>query len=219
MKAMILAAGKGERMRPLTLASPKPLLEAGGKPLIVHHIERLRNAGFTDIVINTAYLGIKIQAALGMGQALGVNIQYSHEGATGLETAGGMQRARPLLGTQPFLLVNADVWTDYPFDKLPNRLEGLAHLVMVDNPEHNPSGDFSLQGALISNQGLRMLTYSGIAIIAPDLLKDAPSGTLKLAPLLRRAADESYVTGEHHKGTWDDIGTPERLMQLNARFL
>ncbi len=218
MKAMILAAGKGERMRPLTLTTPKPLLEALGKPLIVHHIERLARAGFTEIVINTAHLARRIHASLGSGETLGVRLQYSHEGTTGLETAGGIQRARPLLGAQPFLLVNADIWTDYPFAGLPNHLEGLAHLVMVDNPAHNPTGDFALEHGLIRNHGKTMLTYSGIAIIAPEILHGTPSGPAKLAPLLRKAADVGKVTGEHHAGYWDDIGTPERLMQLNEQL-
>lgn len=215
MKAMILAAGKGERMQPLTLTTPKPLLPAGGKPLIVHHIERLTGMGVTEIVINTAHLGPRIHAALGDGRALGIRIRYSHEGVSGLETAGGMRRALPLLGKEPFLLVNADVWTDFQFDHLPRAIHGLAHLVMVDNPGHNPWGDFSLENGRIENIGKRMLTYSGIAMIHPDLLVGLPSGPAKLAPLLREASERGLVSGEHHAGAWDDIGTPERLERLD----
>lgn len=215
MKAMILAAGKGERMQPLTLTTPKPLLPAGGKPLIVHHIERLARAGFTEIVINTAHLGHKIHFALGDGETLGIRIRYSHEGVCGLETAGGLRRALPLLGPSPFLLVNADVWTDFSFENLPQVIQGHAHLVMVDNPSHNTKGDFSLENGRIANTGKRMLTYSGIALIHPKLLEGLPSGAAKLAPLLRKACERGLVSGEYHAGAWDDIGTPERLERLD----
>ena len=215
MKAMILAAGKGERMLPLTRSTPKPLLIAGDKPLIAHHIERLAAAGVTDIIINTAYLGKQIHAALkdrGLGK---VTVRYSHEGEVGLETAGGIQRALPLLGQEPFILVNADVWTDYPFTRLSPELKGLAHLVMVNNPAHNPHGDFALQNDQIHNDGDNRLTFSGISVISPRLICHAEPGTLKLAPFLRRAAAEGLVSGEHYAGSWDDIGTPERLNILN----
>lgn len=218
MKAMILAAGKGERMLPLTRSTPKPLLLAGDKPLIVHHIERLAAAGITDIIINTAYLGKQIHAALkdrGLGN---VTVRYSHEGETGLETAGGIQRALPLLGREPFILVNADVWTDYPFTQLSPDLKGLAHLVMVNNPAHNPNGDFELKNAQIRNDGDNKLTFSGISVINPRLINHAGPGTLKLAPFLRHAATEGRVSGEHYQGHWDDIGTPERLDALNIRL-
>lgn len=219
MKAMILAAGKGERMLPLTLTTPKPLLPVGGIPLIVHHLRRLARAGVTEIMINTAHIGQRIHAELGDGAAFGVRIRYSHEGSTGLETAGGIRRALPLLGPAPFLLVNADVWTDYALEQLPTTLHGLAHLVLVPNPRHNPSGDFALADGCVINHGESMLTYSGIAVIDPQLLSGLPCGPAKLAPLLRAAAEKGLVSGEMHAGTWDDIGTPERLMELNQRLV
>lgn len=218
MKAMILAAGKGERMLPLTLSTPKPLLPAGGMPLIVHHMHRLARAGVTEIIINTAHIGQRIHAELGDGAALGVRIRYSHEGSLGLETAGGLRRALPLLGPAPFLLVNADVWTDYAFGQLPTTLHGLAHLVLVPNPLHNPNGDFALVDGRVTNKGSAMLTYSGIAVIHPQLLSGLPCGPAKLAPLLRNAAEEGLVSGEMYSGAWDDIGTPERLRQLDRRL-
>ncbi|MEF3192610.1 MAG: nucleotidyltransferase family protein [Halothiobacillaceae bacterium] len=218
MKAMILAAGKGERMLPLTLTTPKPLLRAGGMPLIVHHIHRLARAGVTEIIINTAHLGQRIHAELGDGTALGVRIRYSHEGSTGLETAGGIRRAMPLLGPAPFLLVNADVWTDYAFEQLPTTLDGLAHLVLVPNPPHNPDGDFNLVDGYITNTGNTMLTYAGIAVIHPRLLSGLPSGPMRLTPVLRKAAEAGLVSGEMHTGEWLDIGTPNRLRELDLRL-
>ncbi|TQV65289.1 MAG: nucleotidyltransferase family protein [Halothiobacillaceae bacterium] len=215
MKAMILAAGKGERMLPLTRSTPKPLLIAGDRPLIVHHIERLASAGVTDIIINTAHLGKQIHAALGDRWLGNVAIRYSHEAKTGLETAGGIARALPLLGEEPFILVNADVWTDYPFTKLSPDLKGVAHLVMVDNPAHNPSGDFALKNGKIHNDGESRLTFSGISVIRPRLIRNAEPGPHKLAPFLRKAASEGLVSGERHMGIWDDIGTQERLEALN----
>ncbi|MEW6444833.1 MAG: N-acetylmuramate alpha-1-phosphate uridylyltransferase MurU [Pseudomonadota bacterium] len=219
MKAMILAAGKGERMRPLTYETPKPLLSAGGKPLIVHHIEQLADSGFREIVINTAHLGAKIHATLRTGSRWGVRISYSHEGLSGLETAGGMNRALPLLGKQPFLTINADIWTDYPLEKLKFPITGLAHLVLTRNPEHNPQGDFFISpSGVIENSGEAMHTYTGIAVLSPSIFDKLPIGTAKLAPLLRNAASKEKVSGELYLGAWDDIGTPERLEALDKRL-
>jgi MurNAc alpha-1-phosphate uridylyltransferase len=220
MKAMILAAGEGRRMQPLTLSTPKPLLCVHGIPLIEHHIQRLVAAGITDIIINTAYLGAKIHAALGDGQRLGAKIRYSHEGATGLETAGGIRRAQPLLGREPFLLVNADIYTDYPYQQLLAPSHNLAHLVMVSNPPQHPRGDFRLENGLIHNPPAasstgEMLTYSGIACLNPKLFDQLPPGKHPLAPLLRTAADQDQISGEHYLGAWHDIGTSERLDALN----
>lgn len=215
MKAMILAAGKGKRMLPLTLTTPKPMLEARGKPLIVHHIDRLREAGIREIVINTAHLGHVIHARLKDGRALGVSIRYSHEGPQGLETAGGIRRARPLLGREPFILVNADIWTDFIYDSLSMDIGGLAQLVLVGNPEHNPGGDFALDGETVANAGPDKLTFAGISVISPALLDLLDAKEARLAPYLRAAADLGQVTGLRHHGEWFDIGTPERLQRLN----
>jgi len=229
MKAMILAAGEGRRMQQLTLTTPKPLLCVHGIPLIEHHIRRLVAAGITQIVINTAYLGAKIHAALGTGAHLGAKICYSHEGATGLETAGGIRRALPLLGHDPFILVNADIYTDYPFERLISTSSAPAHLVMVSNPPQHPKGDFRLEGdhehGLISNLSEparsqhtpSTLTYAGIARFHPQLFHDIPPGKHPLAPLLRQAADLGQISGEHYQGEWHDIGTPERLTALNKQ--
>lgn len=215
MRAMILAAGRGNRMRPLTDVTPKPLLQVGGKPLLVHHIEALTSAGFHDIVINVAWLGHRIVDDIGDGARFGVQIRYSDEGATGLETGGGIFRALPLLGDGPFLVVNGDVWTDYPFGRLPSRLEGLAHIVLVDNPPHNPGGDFGLAGGRVVNEAATRLTFSGIGVYRAALFDGAGDGVFPLAPLLRDAAGRGAVSGEHYRGVWDDVGTPERLKALN----
>jgi MurNAc alpha-1-phosphate uridylyltransferase len=217
MKAMILAAGKGERMRPLTETTPKPLLRVGGKRLIEYHLERLARHGFTDIVINTSWLGDQIPEALGDGSAWGLNIAYSHERPDPLETAGGIAHALHLLGPEPFLIINGDIWCDYEpqADFTPG--EQLAHLIMVNNPAHNPRGDFALQGGLILNEEGPRYTFSGIGYYQPAFFEgvatDAPA---PLAPLLRRAAGEGKISGELFDGEWLDIGTPERLAELNA---
>ncbi|MDU8358554.1 N-acetylmuramate alpha-1-phosphate uridylyltransferase MurU [Pseudomonas syringae group sp. J309-1] len=215
MKAMILAAGKGERMRPLTLHTPKPLVRAGGVPLIEYHLRALHEAGFHDVVINHAWLGQQIEDYLGDGERLGLRIAYSPEGEP-LETGGGIFRALPLLGDQPFMVVNGDVWTDYDFSALRVPMAGLAHLVLIDNPEHHPQGDFSLIDGQVrdsSDAGAR-LTYSGIAILHPKLFADCQAGAFKLAPLLRAAMEQGQVTGEHFTGHWVDVGTHERLAQV-----
>jgi MurNAc alpha-1-phosphate uridylyltransferase len=215
MKAMILAAGKGERMRPLTLHTPKPLIRAGGVPLIEYHLRALRDAGVTDVVINHAWLGQQIEDYLGDGRQLGLNIGYSPEGEP-LETGGGIFRALPLLGDEPFVIVNGDIWTDYDFQRLRKPLSGLAHLVLIDNPAHNPGGDFSLLDGQVHNQSEQgsRLTYSGIAVLHPQLFAACTDGPFKLAPLLRAAMDRGLVSGEYFDGHWVDVGTPERLAHV-----
>ena len=220
MKAMILAAGRGERMRPLTDHTPKPLLQVGGKPLIVWHLERLSDAGFRDIIINHAHLGSQIEAALGNGQRWGLSIRYSAE-MIALETAGGIANALPLLGEQPFLVVNSDVFTDVDFSKLKNALhkDKLAHLILVDNPPQHPDGDFSLDNDQLALGGARRLTFSGIAVYHPALFADVEQGhAAKLAPLLRQAISQGLASAEHYQGKWYDIGTPERLHDLNQEL-
>lgn len=218
MKAMILAAGKGERMRPLTLHTPKPLLSVGGKPLIQWHIEALAKAGFTELVINHAWLGEQIEQAFGHGERFGVQISWSPEGEP-LETGGGIFKALPLLGGQSFALVNGDVWTDLDFSQLQLQPGKLAHLVLIDNPEHKERGDFVLASGLVSNPtpDAAGLTYSGIAVIDPALFAGQQGGAFPLAPLLREAADRGLVTGSHFTGTWIDVGTPERLIDADRR--
>jgi MurNAc alpha-1-phosphate uridylyltransferase len=214
MKAMILAAGKGERLRPLTLHTPKPLVRAGGVPLIEYHLRALKSAGFTEVVINHAWLGQQIEDYLGDGQRLGLNIVYSPEGEP-LETGGGIFRALPLLGDEPFLVVNGDIWTDCDFAPLKAPIKGLAHLVLVDNPLHHPSGDFALVGGEVRDDAsLPRLTYSGIAVLHPQLFADCSAGAFKLAPLLRDAMGKGRVTGEHFTGRWVDVGTHERLAEV-----
>lgn len=219
MKAMILAAGKGERMRPLTLHTPKPLLPVAGKPLIQWHIEALGRAGLRELVINHAWLGQQIEAAFGDGSQLGIDISWSAEEQP-LETAGGILRALPLLGDKPFVLVNGDIWSDFDFAALRLPAGKLAHLVLVDNPSFKGGGDFLLDAGLIANpeehQRASALTYSGIAVLAPDLFDGLAEGPQPLAPLLRAAAQQGLVSGEYHAGRWIDVGTPERLQQANA---
>ncbi len=224
---MILAAGRGERMRPLTDHTPKPLLMAGGKPLIVWHLEKLADAGFDSVVINHAHLGEQIEAVLGNGSAFGVRIRYSHE-AQALETAGGIANALHLLDDAPFLVVNADIWTDYDFRNLlprfnamcSHRAESLAHLVMVDNPPQHNRGDFALSANTVHSDGNVLLTFSGIGIYRPALFAGmTPGQPAKLAPLLRWAMQREQVSGEYYAGRWRDIGTPERLAELNCERL
>ncbi|KQT41685.1 MULTISPECIES: N-acetylmuramate alpha-1-phosphate uridylyltransferase MurU [unclassified Methylophilus] len=215
MRAMILAAGRGARMRPLTDHTPKPLLEVGGKPLIVWHIERLAQAGITELVINHAYLGQQIEDRLGDGTQWHVYIQYSAE-QTALETAGGIAKALPLLGDESFLVVNGDVFTDIDYAATSLPVGKLAHLVMVDNPQQHAEGDFALQDGLVKQAADNRLTFSGIGVYHPDLFKSVQSGeAAKLAPLLISAMQQGLVSGQHHTGVWHDIGTPERLAQLD----
>jgi MurNAc alpha-1-phosphate uridylyltransferase len=215
MKAMILAAGRGERMRPLTDTTPKPLLRIGGQTMIERHVHALARVGITELVINYAHLGEQIEKALGDGNAYGVDIRYSPETDGALETGGGIFNALPLLGSDPFLVVNSDIWTDFAFQRLPSHPDGLAHLVMVNNPEHHTQGDFSLSGGVLSPKGPAMLTFSGIGVYRPELFSECTGGAFPLAPLLRRAMDAGQVSGEYYGGSWFDIGTPERLDAVN----
>lgn len=217
MKVMLLAAGRGERMRPLTDACPKPLLQVAGKPLIVWHLERLAGAGFRDVVINLSWLGGMIADALGDGRDFGVSIQYSREPWPALETGGGILQALPLLGAGPFLLVNGDVFTDIDFSALQLAPGDLAQLVLVPNPAHHASGDFGLdgRGRIIAAGGER-LTYSGVALLRPEFFAGAVAGRFPLLPWLLRAQEAGKLGGQRHDGLWLDIGTPERLTQLDA---
>ncbi len=227
MKAMLLAAGRGERMRPLTDTTPKPLLEINGQPLIVHLIEKLQRAGICDLVINHAWLGQQIECALGDGSRFAVNIQYSPEPAQAFETAGGIRHALALLGERPFIVCNADVWTDYDFSNLPHEPDGLAHLVLVDNPTHNPNGDFVLDAQRVhdsdgndhSHSVKRKLTFSGIGVYRHELFAGQSPGRAALAPLLRQAMRDNQVSGEHFRGQWSDVGTIERLARLREMFI
>lgn len=223
-RAMILAAGRGERMRPLTDTVPKPLLPAGGRPLVVWQIERLRAAGFTEIVINHAHLGARIEAALGDGAALGVSIRYSPE-AEALETAGGIANALPLLGEAPFLVTNGDLWSDYDYARLLPLLQAMreptlawhAHLVLVDNPPHHPQGDFALVDGLAQAQGAQRLTFAGIGLYRPRLFAGIARGAkARLAPLLVEHMARGEVTAEHFRGRWIDVGNAQRLAELDA---
>lgn len=223
MKAMILAAGRGKRMRPLTDQTPKPLLPVADKPLIVWHIERLAAAGFRELVINTGHLGEQIPSALGDGSDYGVSIAYSAEPPEAYETGGGIANALPLLlegqsDNAPFAVINGDVWTDYPFDQLPKEIDGLAHLVLIDNPPHNPNGDFALETGTVAANGETCWTFSGIGVYRPSLFKDSQPGAFPLAPLLRQAMADGQVSGEHYGGEWRDIGTPQRLAELDAEI-
>jgi MurNAc alpha-1-phosphate uridylyltransferase len=221
-KAMIFAAGRGERMRPLTDLIPKPLLEAGGKPLIVWIIEALARAGLRELVINVSHLGDRIVDALGDGQRWGVVIRYSRE-REALETAGGIATALPLLGDAPFLVVNADIHTDFDFARahtaVPQGSDALAHLVLIDNPPHHPAGDFALEAGRIANDGDRRYTFSGIGVYRPALFAGVAAGTKRqLSSVLRPQIEAGRVTGEHYAGSWWDIGAPERLAALDRRL-
>ena len=214
---MILAAGRGERMRPLTDRIPKPLLQVAGKPLIVWHIERLAAAGLRRLVINHAHLGAQIEQHLGDGSEWGVRITYSPEGQA-LETGGGIFHALPLLGDAPFLVVNGDVWCDVVFSGLALGHDDLAHLVLVDNPAHHPEGDFALREGRVSTGGDERLTYSGIGVYRAELFASCEPGAFPLAPLLREAMAVGRISGVHHRGAWLDVGTPERLMELDQQI-
>lgn len=216
---MILAAGRGERMRPLTDVTPKPLLEVGGKPLIAHHLMALKKAGFVGVIINLSHLGEQIRQTLGDGSDYGLHITYSEEGEPALETAGGIVHALPLLGEGPFLVINSDIYTDYPLAKMrAMRPAGLAHLVLVPNPAQHPEGDFALEGEQIRNDALQRHTFAGIAVYRPEFFAGLEPGARPLAPLLRAAADADQVSGEIYEGTWIDVGTPERLAALDTRL-
>ncbi len=241
MKAMILAAGRGERMRPLTDHTPKPLLKVGGKPLIVWHLENLAKAGFKDIVINHAHLGQQIEDALKDGANWGLHIKYSPE-KVALETAGGIANALHLLGSEPFLVVNGDTFTEIDFASISQHIKSdalqanihkasrgiknaRAHLVLVNNPPQHPNGDFAIDfinqnHGLLKNEGKQMLTFSGVGVYHPDLFAHVVIGQpAKLAPLLRAAIAENAATAQHYTGVWHDIGTPERLKNLDEILL
>ncbi|MEX0385439.1 N-acetylmuramate alpha-1-phosphate uridylyltransferase MurU [Spiribacter onubensis] len=219
MNAMILAAGRGERMRPLTDHCPKPLLTVGGKTLLDWHLERLAAAGFERVVINIAWLGAFIRRHLDHHAPPGLEIRLSDEGDQALETAGGIARALPLLGTEPFIVVNGDVWTDLDPASLPTAPEGLAHLVLTDNPVHHPDGDFWLAGDAVTSHGPGCrLTFTGIGCYRPELFAGVGREIAPLAPLLRRAGERRQLTGQYHGGEWHDIGTPARLAALDARL-
>ncbi len=221
MKAMILSAGRGERLRPLTDHTPKPLLRAGEHRLIEYLIIALVNAGITEIIINHAHLGQQFPAILGDGQQFGASIIYSPEQQGGLETAGGIINALPLLGDEPFLVVNGDIWTDYPFEQLNDLTLNescLAHLVLVNNPEHHPHGDFALSSGLLDQQGRDKYTFSGIAVYQPALFVNLEVQRLALKPLLLDAITKQQLQGELYEGQWSDIGTVERLQQLNEQL-
>ncbi len=216
---MILAAGRGERMRPLTDTLPKPLLHVKDKPLIVWHIEKLALAGFEEIIINIAHLGYKIPQVLGDGSQWGVKLIYSDEQEEGaLESAGGIIKALPLLGNKTFLVVNGDIWSDYEFDSGFELGDDLAHLILVPNPEHNLKGDFALKEGRVLNEGEKKYTFSGIGYYNPTLFKDESYGRQALAPLLRKAIVNNRISGALHVSEWYDIGTPQRLEELRSRF-
>lgn len=219
MKAMVLAAGRGERMRPLTDREPKPLLRVGGKRLIEYHLERLAAGGFRDVVINTAWLGDLIETALGDGARYGLSITYSHERPEALETGGGIFRALPLLGSSPFLIVNGDVWTDIDFGSLRTRaITSNAHLVLVPNPPQHMRGDFRLENGSVQEGDGERYTYSGIGLYTADFFEGSSPGKFPLLPLLKRAIAQRALTGEIHAGRWYDIGTIERLKSLDAQL-
>ena len=214
---MILAAGRGERLRPHTDITPKPLIQVGEHRLIEYHLFNLASAGITDVIINTSWLADQIQQTLGSGDKYSLNITYSDEGDQALETAGGIINALPLLGDEPFIVINGDVWSDYDFSRLTNHpFSSEAHLVLVDNPEHNKKGDFSLDNEHVSNSGDNMFTYSGIGLYAPEFFEGTAPGKSALGPLLRTKSKQQKVSGEVHSGQWLDIGTIERLVELRS---
>ena len=218
-RALIFAAGRGERMRPLTDATPKPLLKVAGKRLIEYHLESLARAGVRDVVINTSHLAEQFPAALGGGSRWNLRIHYSYEGQTPLETGGGMRHALPLLGAAPFIAVNGDIFTNLDFSTLPQNPSGLAHLVLVDNPPQHPRGDFVLRGGWLYDEETPRLTFAGIGVYRPELIAAHAPGRFPLAPLLREAMRAARISGEHHRSVWADIGTAQRLATLEADIL
>jgi len=214
MRAMILAAGRGERLRPLTDTLPKPLFDIGGTTLIERHLEKLAQAGFREIVINLAHLGGLIRETLGDGSKWNLNIHYSQEPEGALDTGGGIQQALPLLGEAPFAVINGDVWTDYPFSRLRAIKCDHAHLVLVNNPEHNQNGDFALQTGRIDQDGQPRFTFSGISVYNPRFFESSSAGRFSVVPMLYTAAALKHVTGEIYRGAWHDVGTLERLETL-----
>ena len=217
MKAMILAAGRGERMRPLSDAAPKPLLEVAGKPLIVHTVERLVAAGFTGLVVNLGYRGRQIRERLGDGSRWNAAISYSEEGERPIGTGAGLVRALPLLGSAPFLLTSADLWTDFPFERLRGVPVREAYLMLVPNPAHHPEGDFAIRAGLLSSSGADRLTFSGIGLLSPAALRPELPGVGPLAPYLERACARGGARGEVYHGTWVNVGTPDQLAAVRSR--
>lgn len=219
---MILAAGRGERMRPLTDRMPKTLLPVCGRPLIDYHLDALAISGFRDVVINIAYRGSQIIEYCTRNNH-GLNLHFSDEGPSALETGGGIRHALPLLGSEPFLVINGDIHTDFPFAQIRQMAPALpqatlAHLVLVPNPQHRLEGDFALQGAQVVTEGMQRLTFSGIGLYRPALFQDLTEGAFPLAPLLRKAMASGQVTGEHYAGRWCDVGTPQRLSELESEL-
>lgn len=218
MKAMILAAGRGNRMRPLTDHTPKTLLMVGNDPLIVHHIKNFAKANIREIVINLGHLGEKLKTVLGDGSQFEVNLQYSEENPV-LETAGGIKKALNLLGNEPFIVVSGDIFTDFPFERLkehqPNDPKSLAHLVLVDNPPHHPRGDYALVEGYLSHSGQPLLNFGGIGVYRSEFFSDCPEGPFPLAKLFAPLVEKRSITGEYYKGSWYNIGTPEQLAEAN----
>lgn len=217
-RALIFAAGRGERMRPLSEMTPKPLLDVRGKPMIVRHLEKLARAGVREVVINTSHLAAQFPAALGDGATWNLRIRYSFEGAQPLDSGGGMLRALPLLGHDPFLAVNGDIFTEFDFSTLPQNPPGLAHLVMIDNPPHHPGGDFVLREGRLFDEITPRLTFAGIGVYRPALLDGQSDGKFSVVPILRAAMRNGEIAGEHYRGVWNDVGTPQRLAELNSVF-
>lgn len=216
MRAMILAAGKGERMRPLTDHTPKPLLKIANVPLIVYHLKNFAKAGITEIVINVNHLAPQIMNSLGDGKQWGVTIEYSKEDPL-LETGGGIAKALPLLGTNPFIVVSGDIFTDFPFECLPQHPKKLAHLVLADNPPHHPRGDFALLGEAVSTNG-PLLNFAGIGVYRPEFFSNCPTGAFPLSLLFKNALNNQQMTGEYHPGIWHNIGTASQLEMINNMF-
>jgi len=215
-RAMILAAGRGERMRPLSDATPKPLLRIGGTTLIEHHLGKLSAAGVRDVVINTSHLAEQFPAALGDGSRWNLRIEYSYEGPEPLETGGGIRRVLPLLGTEPFIVVSADIWSDYDYSKFPEEPAGLAHLVMVPNPDFHPRGDFWLDGARLNEDGVgEKLTYANLGVYRPEIVASEPEVRFKLLPIYQRSMREGKLSGERYDGFWRNLGTPAQLAELD----
>ena len=217
MRAMLLAAGRGERMRPITDSTPKPLVQVGGRPLIAWHLAALARAGIREVVINLSWLGAQVRATLGDGRDYGVLITYSDEGPVPLETGGGIFRAVPLLGPGPFLVVNADIWTDIDFAAVALEEQAHARLLLIPNPPHHPRGDFGLEGDLVVSRDTDRYTYSGVGVYRPEFFGGCTPGRFPLLPLLNRAIAAGLVRGQVHRGEWCDVGTVERLASLDAR--
>ncbi|HEX4479269.1 MAG TPA: nucleotidyltransferase family protein [Rudaea sp.] len=215
-RALIFAAGRGERMRPLTDTTPKPLLPIRGKPMIVRHLEALARAGVTEVVINTSHLAAQFPEALGDGSQWNLRIRYSYEGPEPLDSGGGMLRAVPFLGHDPFIAVNGDIVTDFDFSTLPRDPKGVAHLVVIDNPPHNSNGDFVLRDGRLHDELTPRSTFAGIGVYRPSLLDGHTGGTFSMVPILREAMRRGDVTGEQYRGAWTDVGTPQRLADING---